>query len=188
MFLEISKFLKKNEVFTSTLLLFITFTVFQIGWISQSFKNSFDKYSLILAVAGLLFLFKAYIYTYINLQEVISLKKNFLILLDTIFFAAQVWLIFVAIQSLTQLAYPFTAFFCLAIASTTFYVQTVALPTRKLNKFSLYISVFYWVSTALLFQREWVNYNQQTYFLFTHFISIVALLGEAWLFFKSSKT
>ncbi len=187
MFSKINQFLKNPEAFTSSLLLFVTFTVFQIGWLAQSFKNNYDKYSIILAAASLLFLFKSYIYSFRSLQEVINLKKSFLVFLDIIFFASQIWLIFIAIQSLTQLAYPFTALFCLAIASTTFYIQSFALPTRQLGKSALYATIFYWVTTALLYQTEWINYNQQTYFLFIHFTAITVFAAELWLFFRSTK-
>jgi len=183
----IAKLFKNKEFFSVGLLIFIVFSTYQIAWFSLSFKNNFDKYSIILALGGLFFLLKSFIYNFNAIQEVTKLGKSFLLVLDVSFFAAQIWLVFTGIQYLTTSGYPAITLICFAIASTIFYIQTFSLPKRQSGKISLFITIFYWLSAALLYQSEWVNYSPQISILSLYFFSLIVLVSEAWLFFRSAR-
>ena len=184
---NLAKLFKNNQFFASSILVFIAFSGFQVALLTQSFRNNFDKYSIILAVGAIFFLIKSFIYNFHAVLEVIKLKRGFLLFLDLTFFTAQIWLTFLALQYLTVSSYASLTFLYFALASTSFYVQTFSLPNRPLSNMALFTSIFYWSATALLFQTEWVNYTQQIYFLFAYFIAIVLFLSEGWMFFRSTR-
>ena len=183
----IAKLFKNKEFFSAGLLIFVVFATYQIAWFSLSFKNNFDKYSIILALGGLFLLLKSFIYNFNAIQEVTKLGKSFLLVLDISFFAAQIWLVFAGVQYLTTSGYPAITLMCFAFASTIFYFQTFLLPKRQLGKISLFVTIFYWLSAALLYQSEWVNYSPQIFILSLYFFSLVIFISEAWLFFRSAR-
>jgi hypothetical protein len=158
--------INNNELFAPAVLLFLTAFSFQIT--KQQFKDSYNSYSLLLAIAAGVFMLKSFVLTFANLEYSFVNKKWFLFGLSTFLTGGQFWLAWLGINILTLNSYPQETISFLAIANVAFYTQVFLAKVPKI----LYIFLITLISYGVMFFLLYINLFSSNTRLFITFLQI----------------
>lgn len=183
---EINVMIKKfnlENLFVPTFLLFSALCIFVVGYLinSESLVNVYDMYSYFFVAAGFGLFLKVFVSTYANALYAIVKKKWFLLGLNLLSFALQIYLGAYAAYTLTDQTYILQPLQFLLFASGIFYFQNLVDNNFKILDLSLVGLGVY----ASLYLITWLRLFDSD-IRFWNVAGLLGLLVELLLFFVAT--
>lgn len=175
--------INNNELFAPSILLFASFFSFFIA--KQEFKDAYNSYSLMLAVALGVFMLKSYVLTFANVEYSFLNKKWFLLGLSSVLISGQFWLAWLGINILSVNSYPQDTLAFLAIGNLAFYAQVFLGKVPKMLYLFLISLIAYSVMFALLYINPFSG-NTRLFITFLQITGYVPLIVETVTLFMVS--